>query len=339
MSKSFTILILSFFSIFVINVIWLALFVLVLISDGLQLFFQSGGLLESIIASQYLKWILLIDLIWGSFFLFYVYGRKTYRIDVDKHFLKSEQIKDPKICVVIPAYNEKNTIKQVVIDHINHPFVKHVIVIDNNSDDGTAEIAKESGAHVITKDKNKGYAHSIVLGFRESLKLDVDLIAVTESDGTLSSMDLDKMLPYIIHCDVVNGSRQLQLLNEKDNLRESAIHIWGNYFLSKLLQLKYINFIHLGSVNLNDIGCMLRIFRKDALGKIIDQLTYPGTDVPIGGVAFVVFLTLRCLQNDLKLVEIPVTYKKRKGLSKIGSEKKLTNIKGGLLDFWLILKY
>ena len=339
MTKIFSILIISFFPIFITNIIWTVLFLSILISNGLQFFFRNRGLIETFTTSEYLKWILLIDFFWISFFFLYVYSRKKYRIDIDRHFLKSDQIEEPKICVVIPAYNEEKTIQQVVTDYRNHPFVKDVIIIDNNSDDNTVSLAKQCGAQVITKNENRGYAHSIVLGFKEALKSDVNLIAVTESDGTLSSIDLDKMLPYINHCDVVNGSRQLQILNEKDNARDSAMHIWGNYFLSKLLQLKYINFTHLGVVNLNDIGCMLRIFRRNALEKIINKLNYPGTDIPIGGVAFVVFLTLKCLENDLRVIEIPVTYRKRIGESKIGSEKKLKNIQGGLLDLWLILKY
>lgn len=339
MTKSFSALVISFFLIFITNIVWIIATVVLVTTIGLQPLLHYQGFIQSVVTSSFLKWILLIDAFWIISFISYLFSRRKYRVETDRHFLQYTPIENPKICVIIPAYNEESSIQQVVNDYHKHKFVKHIIVIDNHSNDKTVELARKSGAHVITKSENRGYAHSIVLGLKEALKTDANIIAVTEADKTFNSYDLDKMLPYLDHCDVVNGSRQIQILNEKGNLRQSAIHVWGNYFLSKLLQLKYLNFIHLGVVNLNDIGCMLRVFRRESVEKIQDQLNHPGTDVPVGGVVFVVYLTMKCLENDFRIIEIPVTYSKRSGKSKIGSESKLKNFKAGLLDLYLILKY
>ncbi|MDE1725703.1 MAG: glycosyltransferase family 2 protein [Thaumarchaeota archaeon] len=339
MAKLFKVLVISFFPIFIVNLYSVFSIFILLITNGIQFFLQGKGLIITLVSTQYLKWILLIDFIWIILFLIYLFSRMKYRTESEKHFLQYDRIDNPRICVVIPAYNEELSIQQVVDDHLRHKFVKHVIVIDNFSSDKTVELARQSGAKVITKTENRGMAHSIVLGLKEALNTDANVIALTEADGTHSAYDLDKMLPYLDHCDVVNGSRRVQILTEKGNLRESAVHIWGNYFFSKLLQLKYLNFIYLGIFNISDEGCMLRIFRRKVIEEIHDQLNFPDSDIPIGGIAEIVFLTTKCLDKDFRIIEVPVTYKKRIGESKVGSDKFLKNLEGGLNILWIILRY
>lgn len=339
MGKFFVLLVLTFIPIIIINIGWGISTFVTLVFNGIQGLLNHGTFLEGVITSRFLKWILLIDAIWLIMFFIYSISRKRFRTETDKHFLQKNYISDPKICVIIPAYNEEATIQQVVISYRDHRFVKEVIVIDNHSEDKTVEMAKLAGARVITKDVNRGFAHSVVMGFSESLKTDVNIIALTEADGTLDANDLDKMLPYLDHCDVVHGSRQLQILTEKGNLRESAVHVWGQYFFAKLIQFKYLNWTHLGIVDINDIGCMLRIFRRETIEQIQGQLNYPRTDIPIGGISFPIFLVMKCLEKDFRIIEVPVTYRRRVGSSKIGSEKIHKNLIGGLHNLWIVLKY
>lgn len=339
MSKYFSGLVISFFAIFITNIIWAVMIILILSTRGIYYLLQNKGIIESVAISPYLRWILLIDVIWIISFIVYLYSRKKYRVETDKHFLQYDPIQDPKICVVIPAYNEESSIQQVINGYRSHKFVRDVIMIDNHSDDRTIELARQCGAKVITKNENKGYAHSIVMGLRESLKTDANLIVLTEADGTLSGNDLNKMLPYIEHCDVVHGSRQVQILTEEGNLRQEAIHVWGNYILSKIIQLKYLNWVHLGIVNINDIGCAHRMFRRKVIEEVQNEFTYPGTDMPVAGVAFPIFLTMKLLEKDFRIVEIPVTYKKRAGKSKVGSTSFLRNVMQGFSDIGIILRY
>ena len=339
MSKYFSALVISFSPIFITNIVWAILAILTVFTEGIQFILQDRTIFESITTGAYLRWILLIDAIWIISFVLYLYSRKKYRTETSRHFLQYDPIENPKICVVIPAFNEETSIQQVVNAYRSHKFVRDVIVIDNHSDDMTVELARQSGAKVITKKVNRGYAHSWVMGLRESLNTDANLIVITEADGTLSGSDLDKMLPYITHCDVIHGSRQVQILTEDGNLRQEPIHVWGNYILSKLIQLKYLNLIHLGIVNLNDIGSGHRIFRRKAIEEIQNQFTYPGSDKPVAGFAFPIFLTMKLLEKDFRIIEVPVTYKKRIGESKVGSRRFLTNLKSGFFDIGIILKY
>ena len=168
----------------------------------------------------------------------------------------------------MPTFNEESTIKQVVEDFQRQNSVEHVVVIDNKSTDDTVKIAKECGAKVIEKIENKGYSHSLVLGLKEALKTDANIIAITESDGTFNGYDLEKMVPYLHNCDMVIGSRQNQVISEKGN-QNNTMHTWGNYIIASFLQLKFFNFKHRGLVHFNDAACIYRCFRRDALEKVV----------------------------------------------------------------------
>ena len=135
------------------------------------------------------------------------------------------------------AYNEEEIIGMTVEDFVKQKHVERVIVIDNHSDDNTVERAKNAGAHVITKNSNKGYAHSWYMGLKEALKTDADIIVITDGDGTYNGYDISKMIPYLENCDMIVGSRMAQVLCEKANQNDTFL-VWGNKFLGILFQLK-----------------------------------------------------------------------------------------------------
>jgi len=145
------------------------------------------------------------------------------------------------------------------------------------------------------------------------------------------------MLPYLDNCDMAIGTRQNQVLTEKGN-QNSLLHVWGNFFLAKLIQIKYFSLLHTGVVNLTDVGCNFRFFRAEALKKIVDELTYPGTDKVKVGLGITIHLTMIGIQKDLRIIELPVTFNKRSGNSKIGSNRRMRAIKIGFIFLWLILK-
>ena len=217
--------------------------------------------------------------------------------------------------------------------------IESVFVIDNHSSDNTAKIAEQCGANVIRKEKNMGYAHSCVLGLKKSLETDANIIALTEADGTYSGIDLEKMVPYLDNVDMVIGTREIQVLSEKGN-QNKTFYVWGNFILAKLIQIKFFSLQHMGVVSLTDVGCSYRCIRKDALSKIIDQFTDDETgDVlvkPQSGL-FALFMTMIGIKNNLRVVEIPITFKKRIGISKTESDKTDKAVKYGLEFFWYII--
>jgi len=306
--------------------------------EGIQSLLQGKNVLESIYQSIFLKWILIADGIWLFWFLIYFLKHQHYKTDSDKHYLHYNPIAKPSICMVIPAYNEELSIGKVVNDFINQKFIDHVIVIDNNSEDNTVEIAEKCGAKVIRKPMNMGLGHSFAMGLIEGLKTNANIIATTEADGTYNAYDIQKFLPYLDNADMIIGSRKVQILTERDN-QNRIMYVWGNYFLGKLIQLKYFSAHHLGIANLSDVGCVYRLTRREALEKIVDEVIDPKTGDAKGGIAFALHLTMLSIENDLKFVEIPVTYNKRIGESKMMTNKTFVGIKVGLKFLWFILRH
>lgn len=339
MGSLFLFLSLSFIIIFIIHAIFLGINLIFWSTNGLQVLLLKMNFIETIYYSIYLKWILLIDVLWLSGLLIFMLKRKHYKTDPELHYLRYDPIEEPKICVIIPTYNEEENVKNVVTDYINQKNIESVIVIDNNSSDNTVQIAKQCGAITITKKVNKGFADSCVIGLFESLKTNANIIAFTECDGTFSAYDLEKMIPYLNNSHIVIGTRQVQVLTEKGN-QNSMFYVWGNYILAKLIQIKYFSLTNLGIVELTDVGCLYRCIRKDALEKIKDNLN--GSDAkkiienPNNGL-IANFLTMVAIENNLRIVEIPITFRNRIGVSKSGADKKGKAIIYGLRFFWYIL--
>ncbi|KAF6245758.1 glycosyltransferase family 2 protein [Nitrosopumilus sp. b2] len=336
----FSLLIISFIVLILINAIFATFHIVVWSIDGLNAIFQGMNLTERIIYSTYFKWIILADILWIISALVFVFRRKQYKTDEQLYYLINKPIMEPKICVIIPAYNEEPVIEQVVTDYINQKNIESVFVIDNHSSDDTAKIAEKCGAIVIRKEKNMGYAHSCVMGLKKSLETNANIIALTEADGTYSGTDLQKMIPYLDNVDMVIGTREIQVLSEKGN-QNKTLYVWGNFLLAKLIQIKFFSLQHMGVVSLTDVGCSYRCIKRDALEKIIEQFSHPETgDVlvkPNSGL-FALFMTMLGIKNDLRVVEIPITFKKRIGISKTESDKKDKAFKYALEFFWFILR-
>jgi glycosyltransferase involved in cell wall biosynthesis len=335
----FSSLIISFIALFFINLIFAIANIIVWSTEGINAIFLGLNLTERIIYSTYFKWIIIADVSWLILALIFVFSRKQYKTNSQLYYLTQKPINQPKICVVIPAFNEELVIEKVVNDYIHQKNVESVFVIDNHSSDNTAKIAERCGATVIRKDKNMGYAHSCVLGLKKSLETNANIIALTEADGTYSGNDLEKMVPYLENVDMVIGTREIQVLSEKGN-QNKTFYVWGNFMLAKLIQIKFFSLQHMGVVSLTDVGCSYRCIRKEALSKIIDQFIHHETGEvlvkPQSGL-FALFMTMIGIKNNLRVVEIPITFKKRIGISKTESDKTNKAIKYGLEFFWYII--
>ena len=336
MKVLYFILSISFGVLLLANFVWVIFNIYMFLVSGIESIITGQTLIENIYYSIFLRWLILADIVWLIIGLGYVLKQKSYKTDSNLHYLQNSPIKERQICVIMPTFNEESTIKQVVEDFQRQNSVEHVVVIDNKSTDDTVKIAKDCGAKVIEKIENKGYSHSLVLGLKEALKTDANIITITESDGTFNGYDLEKMVPYLNNCDMVIGSRQNQVISEKGN-QNSGFFVWANFLLAKLIQIKYLSLDHMGIINLTDVGCIYRVIKRDALEKIISKLTYPGSDRPVGGIGIGLYITMLGIEKDLKIIEIPVTFKRRIGKSKLTGAGKKKTINIGLRFLWLIL--
>ena len=332
-------LVLSFLVLIVVNIGFLLTNFYFWTINGIDFVVQGENFIETIYYSKYLKWIGVVDGLWIFTLLTFIIKRKHYKTDPNLHYLKTDKIFEPKICVVVPTYNEEKVIEKVVRDFQSQKNVKEIIVIDNHSSDKTIEIAEKCNVKIIKKDKNKGLAHSVITGLLEFLKTDSNIVVITECDGTFNGDDLSKMIPYLDNSDMVIGTRQVQVLTEKNN-QNSMFYVWGNYILAKLIQIKYFSLTNLGIVELTDVGCLYRCIRKDALEKVKDHLSDSDAKKimvnPNSGL-IANFLTMMAIENNLKIVEIPITFRNRIGISKTGADNKGKAIVYGLRFFWYIL--
>ena len=130
MKKFFFSLSVMFMVLFIINISWVIVNIYMFVIHGIESVVTGQTLIENIYYSIYLRWILLLDLIWIIAWFGYIIQRKSYKTSLDLHYLQYEKIEDPKICIIIPTFNEELSIGNVVRDFVNQKFVKHVMLIN-----------------------------------------------------------------------------------------------------------------------------------------------------------------------------------------------------------------
>jgi Glycosyl transferase family 2 len=211
------------------------------------------------------------------------------------------------LTVALTAYNDERSIGGAVKDFQAHPLVKRVIVISNNSTDHTMELAEQSGALVFNEIR-QGYGACVHRALREALKFgDTELTMLCEGDLTFRAADIDKFLAYIPHADVVNGSRIVEQLQDRDTQLSLYMH-YGNLFAGKVLELK-----HLGMVSLTDVGTTYKLCRNTALRELMPQLN------PRINLEFNAYFLDMALKSGVRILECPVCFHPRVGTSKGGN--------------------
>lgn len=244
-------------------------------------------------------------------------------------FLRQCSILDKRICVVLTAYNDEFSIPYAVKEFFSQMNVVDVIVVDNNSLDSTSWVAQNAGAQVV-RENNQGYGFACIRGLKEALYgIDADVIVLAEGDMTFRGRDIWKLVPFTDDADLVVGSRTHMSMIDPDSQMD-WFYLWGNLLIAKLLQMRFLNSKFLGRARFTDVGCTLRAIRKDALLKIIDDLT-------VGGHTFSPHMLKVALKHGLKVVEVPVTLRKRVGISKGAGGNKMLGFKVGLKMIWEII--
>lgn len=213
-------------------------------------------------------------------------------------------LKEKNIVVAMPAYNEAEAIEEVVSDFLSMDMIEEVVVVDNNSDDGTAELADEAGAEVV-KEGRQGYGFACRKALDEATDRG-DIAVLVESDGTFVARDLRKLLVYQEDFDMVLGSRtSRKMIWEGANM--NPFLRWGNWFVAKVLEITH------NTSSLTDVGCTFRAIDSEAYQEISDELE-------VGGSHFSPEMIIRAAENGISTIEVPVNYRERRGESKITGE-------------------
>lgn len=247
------------------------------------------------------------------------------------HQVHDSPLGTPLVTVVLTAYNDEPSVGSAVDDFVGHPLVKRVLVIDNNSSDGTAAAAAAHGA-ILHTEFSPGYGRCVHRALREAAAFeDTETVALCEGDMTFRARDLDKMVPYMRHAHVVNGTRIVEQLRAQGTQLTSFM-FYGNFFGAKLLEFK-----HLGRGTISDVGTTFKLCRSQYLRDQLDAFD------PKVNLEFNAHFLDRVLGSGATLVEVPISFYPRVGVSKGGniSNRRASKVGGrmllGILFGWRLL--
>lgn len=215
-----------------------------------------------------------------------------------------------RVSVVIPTHNEMQAIGRVLADLPSH-LITEVIVVDSNSTDGTPNLAREMGARVI-QEPSRGYGRACLTGLANSQNPDV--VVFLDGDYSDRPAELPVILAPILEgrADITLGSR----FGRRSNPGALPWHqAFGNRFAAALIRLLY-------GVHVTDLG-PFRAARAEVLRALtLEEPTY----------GWAVEMIVKGAVAGFRIVEVPVSYHRRIGKSKISG-----TVKGTVGAAWFIL--
>lgn len=222
-----------------------------------------------------------------------------------------------KLTILIPAYNEKTTLEQVVERALALPLDKEIILVDDGSDDGTAETIKaianvNSGIIALMQDKNRGKGAAVRAGIERASG---DILVIQDADLEYSPEDIPELIKPIAEgwADAVYGSRFLGV--------HRVFKVWhylGNRFLTIVANILY-------DTMLTDMETGYKAFRTDILKSI--KLRSNRFDIEPE-------ITAKVFKRRLRIYEMPITYRGRD----YDEGKKITAW-DGFPALWALIKY
>ncbi len=225
-----------------------------------------------------------------------------------------------KICVLIPCYNEEAGIGIVMDNMPSHKFKNlgyevQIIVIDNNSKDKTAKIAREKGAQVFVERK-QGKGNAMKTGFN-LVGSDVDYVVMLDGDATYRAQEIPRMLEPLESgfCDVIIGSRLEGKLNGE---ALSISHRLANWVFTFIVRVFYLT-------NTTDICTGFFAWKREVIEELVPHITSRGFAIEAE-------MITKMAKLGFSIYSVPITYDAREG------DSKLSPVSDGLKILWMLLK-
>ena len=223
---------------------------------------------------------------------------------------------DPLLSVVMPVYNERQTIDEIIARVLAVPLRIQLIVVDDCSSDGTrerlVELQRERGFTLVLQERNGGKGAALRRGFREVAG---DLVIIQDADLEYSPEEYPALIELICQgrADVVYGSRFLG---------RHRVFLFSHYLGNRLLTL-VTNVLY--NTMLSDMETCYKVMRAEVLRSMTLQSNGFGIEPE---------LTAKIFKRGYRVYEVPITYDGRN----YDEGKKIT-WRDGVVALWVLLKY
>ena len=217
-----------------------------------------------------------------------------------------------KLTVIIPIYNEAATCSQLIEKVKLTPILKQILVVDDCSTDGSADILKKiGGIELIQHQFNRGKGSAVQSALPH---IKGDFVVLQDGDLEYDPADYETMLQQIENdsADVIYGSRWL----EKTSLLN--YHIIGNWLITWFAN-------RLTGATLTDMASCFKMMSAEIFRSL---------DIRSKGFGLEAEITVKVFKNKLRVIEVPISYKRR-----TKSEGKKLRLTDGLIACWTLLKH
>jgi glycosyltransferase involved in cell wall biosynthesis len=225
----------------------------------------------------------------------------------------------PCLSVVIPAYNEQETLRDIVEKVLRLPLALEVIVVDDCSQDATpsllADLSREyPNLHSIRHERNQGKTAAVKAGIAASRG---DIVIVQDADMEYDPAEIPDVIGPILNdkADVVYGSRFL--------VRKATRVLYFYHFLANRILTFWCNL--LSNMNMTDVETGYKAFR----GSIIRDMV-----ISSSGFGFEIEVTAKIAKLGVRIYEVPISY-----YGRTYEEGKKIGALDGLHAFWYVFKY
>jgi glycosyltransferase involved in cell wall biosynthesis len=222
-----------------------------------------------------------------------------------------------KISILIPVFNEVNTLQKILEKVENTDFCnleKEIILIDDGSFDGTKDLYKNLPYKVLYHEKNMGKGAALRTGFKEATG---DIVVIQDADLEYEPKDYQELIQLILDdkADVAYGTR---LTGVKPSRAFMFHHLLGNKFLTLLTNILY-------NTTLTDMETCYKAFKRSFLN---------GIEIKSNRFDFEPEITAKVLKRGARIYELPISYYGRE----YNEGKKIT-WKDGFSAIWTLVKY
>jgi glycosyltransferase involved in cell wall biosynthesis len=223
-----------------------------------------------------------------------------------------------KLSIVIPVYNEKNTIEKIIsqVQSVNLDLDKEILLVDDGSTDGTQEILRKlegDEVRIFIHDLNQGKGKALQTGFS---KASGDFVIIQDADLEYDPKEYPQLLAPLLdgRADAVYGSRFL-------GGPHRVLFFW--HYLGNKMLTTFSNM--LSNLNLTDMETCYKVFRKEILDKITLKSKRFGIEPEI---------TLKLAKLKCRIYEVPISYSGRDY-----SEGKKIGWKDGVAAIFHIIRF